>query len=159
MGAQSLELGFSGSGELMKHERPHRREIMQKVWRELLSVRWLEETQENHQLMRFHERTHMGEKAFKCTKCDNSFSSSNEWKNYKRTPTVDKLWVHKVCHELLRRKWTNWENRTGEKHFFVLKVYYDVLRVRWLEETWENPQLSWEDTHRREAIQVHQMWP
>ena len=46
---------FSGSGDLEKHERTHN----------------------------FHERrTHTGEKAFNCTKCDDSFSSSNHWKNY-----------------------------------------------------------------------------
>ena len=43
-----------------------------------------------------HERTHTGDKAFKCTKCDSSFSSLNDLKNYQRTPTAEKLWVHKV---------------------------------------------------------------
>ena len=39
---------------------------------EILRIRWLEETQENLQLEKFHERTHTREKAFKCTKCDNT---------------------------------------------------------------------------------------
>ena len=104
-----------------------------------------------------HKRSHTGEKAFKCTKCDSSFSSSNDLKNYKRTHTVEKLWVHKVWHELSRIRWIEekWDNHTGEKYFFVLKVWQEVFRVSEMTwKTWENPQLSWEDSHMREGIQV-----
>ena len=56
-------------------------------------------------------------KAFKCTKCDNSFSSSNDLNKYKRTPpTVEKLWVRIVWHELIRIWWIEetWRDHTGE---------------------------------------------
>ena len=46
---------------------PHRREtvLVHIVWQELLRIRGLEETQENPQLVKIHEKIHTGERAFK----------------------------------------------------------------------------------------------
>ena len=97
-------------------------------------------TQENPQLVKIHEKIHTGEKvckkngtttqgthtwekAFKCTKCDKSFSASNGLNGSKRTHTVEKLWVHNIWHELPRNRWIEekWEKHTGEKYFLCPK--------------------------------------
>ena len=46
---------------------PHRREtvLVHILWQELQRIRGLEETQENPQLVKIHEKIHTGERAFK----------------------------------------------------------------------------------------------
>ena len=105
----------------------HRREtvLVQKVWQELLRVRLLEETQEKSQLVKFHERTHTGEKAIPVHQMWQYviFIHQINWKKLKRNHTVGKLRVHKVWHELLSIRWLNekWENHTGDKQFLCTK--------------------------------------
>ena len=143
MGVQSLAWASQNHVTWRKMMEPHRREtiLVHLVWQELLRIRGLKETQENPQLVKIHEKIHTGEKAykkngmttqathtwekaFKFTKCDKSFSSSNGWNNYKRTPTVEKLYVQKVWHELPRNRWIEekWENHIGENCFLAQSV-------------------------------------
>ena len=143
MGTQSLAWASQDHVNWRKMREPHRREtvLVHIVWQELLRIRGLEETQENPQLVKIHEKIHTGEKvckkngkttqgthtwekAFKCTKCDKSFSSSNGLNNHKRTPTVEKIWGQKVWHELPRNRWIEekWENHIGENCFWAQSV-------------------------------------
>ena len=149
---------FSGSGYLKKNERTtqKRNYLCAQSVESGSQFRWLEVTWE------FSERTHTRERAFKCTKCDNRFSSSSNLENYKRTPTVGKLWVHNVWHELLIRIW--WIEETWRDHIGERQSAESVARASQSQVAWRNTrepstgEISWEDSHRREGIQVHQMW-
>ena len=78
---------FSGSHDMKKHERTHNWQSFMKghsgekvfkstKWASQSQVTWRK--QMNPQLVKFLEGTHTGEKAFKCTKCDN-FASRILW--------------------------------------------------------------------------------
>ena len=106
-----------------------------------------------------------GERAFKCTKCDNRFSSSSNLENYKRTPTVGKLWVHNVWHELLIRIWWIEEtgrDHTGETQLKCRKCGKSVSESGGLKK--HKGTLNWGNfmrgltRERTKAIQVLQMW-
>ena len=149
-------MSFSGSGDLKKNERTTQKRnylSAQSVERGA-QFRWLEVTWE------FHERTHTGERAFKCTKCDNRFSSSSNLENYKRIPTVGKLWAQ--CLALAAHQdLVNWRDMKGphRRETKCRKCGKSFSESGGLKK--HKRTLNWWNFMRalgREGIQVHQMW-
>ena len=96
--AQSVTSVFNTKFLEVSWEDPHRGEAFQmlKMWQELLEIGPLKELWE----------TKTGEKPFKCSKCDKSFSKSDLLKNYERTKTGEKPFKCSKCDKSLTH--TGW---------------------------------------------------
>ena len=88
--------------------------------------------------MKTHERTHIGEKSYACSKCDKAFSQSSDLKGHKRIHTGEKPFACPTCHKTFRLLTLIWKYMKEYIQGTSLMVVQNVKKLFGTAEIWRN---------------------